>query len=187
MTVSLDEVRRVEAEADCLFDQGEVEEAVTELAAQVTALLGESNPLILAVMNGGVVFAGRLLPQLPFPLEVNSITATRYGGAISGGTIRWLLEPSAELRGRSVLIVDDVLDEGITLAEIIRYCHEQGAASVHTAVLVEKDLGKPKLAAPISSPCVPAIVTCSATAWITRDICATRPAFMPAKRFEKKR
>ncbi|BBL71238.1 hypoxanthine-guanine phosphoribosyltransferase [Methylogaea oryzae] len=144
MTVSLDEVRRVEAEADCLFDQGEVEEAVTELAAQVTALLGESNPLILAVMNGGVVFAGRLLPQLPFPLEVNSITATRYGGAISGGTIRWLLEPSAELRGRSVLIVDDVLDEGITLAEIIRYCHEQGAASVHTAVLVEKDLGKPK-------------------------------------------
>lgn len=144
MTVSLDEVRRVEAEADCLFSEGQVEQAIAELAARVSARLGDSNPLILAVMNGGIVFAGRLLPKLSFPLELNAITATRYGGAISGGAIRWLLEPSASLRGRSVLIVDDVLDEGVTLAEIIRYCHEKGAASVHTAVLVEKDLGRPK-------------------------------------------
>lgn len=144
MTVALEEVRRVEAEADCLFPEERVEQAIAALAEQVTERLGESNPLLLVVMNGGVVFAGRLLPKLHFPLEVNAITATRYNGATSGGLIRWLLEPSLPLRGRSVLVVDDVLDEGITLAEIIRYCHDQGAAAVYTAVLVQKDLGKPK-------------------------------------------
>lgn len=144
MTVSLDEIRRVEAQAACLFNETQVEQAIAALAQQITARLGESNPLLLPVMNGGVVFAGRLLPKLGFPLEVNAITATRYGGTTSGGDIRWLLEPSLPLQGRSVLIVDDVLDEGITLAEIIRYCHAKKAAAVYAAVLVEKDLGKPK-------------------------------------------
>jgi hypoxanthine phosphoribosyltransferase len=142
MTVDLAEIRRVEAEAECLFSEAQVEQAIAALAGQVGERLAESNPLLLAVMNGGVIFAGRLLPQLHFPLEVNAITATRYAGATSGGTLRWLLEPSLPLQGRNVLIVDDVLDEGITLAEIIRYCWDQGAASVLTAVLVEKDLGR---------------------------------------------
>lgn len=144
MTVSLDEIKRVEAEAECLYSETEVEQSIATLAAQITGRIGDSNPLVLAVMNGGVVFAGRLLPKLHFPLELNAITATRYGGTTSGGTIRWLLEPSISLQNRTVLIVDDVLDEGITLAEIIRYCHEHGATAVLTAVLVEKDLGKPK-------------------------------------------
>lgn len=144
MTVTLDEVRRVEAEAECLYAEAQVEQAIAALAEQVTSQLGDGNPLVLPVMNGGVIFTGRLLPKLGFPLEVNAIAATRYGGTTSGGVIRWLLEPSIALQGRSVLIVDDVLDEGITLAEIIRYCHAQSAQAVYAAVLVEKDLGKPK-------------------------------------------
>lgn len=144
MTVDLDEIRRVESSAECLYSQTEVELAIADLAAQVAARLADSNPLILAIMNGGVIFAGRLLPLLRFPLEMNAITATRYAGATSGGLIRWLLEPGTALSGRCVLVVDDVLDEGITLAEVIRYCHAKGAAAVYSAVLVEKDLGTTK-------------------------------------------
>lgn len=144
MTLNLDEIKRVEQEAECLYTQAAVDQAIAALAAQVTMRLGADHPLVLPIMNGSIIFAGRLLPLLRFPLEVNAIIATRYGGTTSGGVIRWLLEPSADLQGRSVLILDDVLDEGITLAEVIRYCHAKGAAAVYSAVLVEKDLGKAK-------------------------------------------
>lgn len=144
MTVDLTEVEQVMAEADCLYDETTVEQAVGRLADEITVSVGGSNPLVLAVMNGGVVFAGKLLPHLAFPLEVEAVVATRYGGATAGGSLSWRLRPTSSLAGRTVLIVDDVLDEGITLTEIIHSCRAEGAAEVYAAVLVEKELGRPK-------------------------------------------
>jgi hypoxanthine phosphoribosyltransferase len=144
MSVSLDEIRSVRARAERLCSPEEVERAIDRMAAALTARLGSSNPLVLTVLNGGVIFAGHLLSRLDFPLELDSLRASRYGGATRGSHIKWLVEPKTPLEGRSVLVVDDVLDEGVTLAEILAWCRARGAREVLSAVLVEKELGKPK-------------------------------------------
>ncbi|HUW38584.1 MAG TPA: hypoxanthine-guanine phosphoribosyltransferase [Rhodocyclaceae bacterium] len=130
--------------AEEVCSAAEVAAAVVRVAGEVTAQLAGSQPLVLAVMGGAVVFAGQLLPLLPFPLEFDYLHATRYDGATGGGALSWLVEPRTELAGRTLLVVDDILDEGITLAAIKARLLARGAAAVYTAVLVEKELGREK-------------------------------------------
>jgi len=138
MGTSTDEVKKVLFEAECLFDQEEVEAAITSMAREINSKLKGRNPLLLSVMNGAVVLAGKLLPQLNFPLEHDYIHVSRYRGETSGDKLNWLVKPHSSLAGRDILIVDDILDEGPTLKAIIQYCHEMGAEHVYSAVLVHK-------------------------------------------------
>lgn len=124
--------------AECLHDEATVRAAIVRLAREVSATLAGRNPLLLCPMTGGVVLAGQLLPQLDFPLEFDYVHATRYAGALSGGELTWKVIPSASLAGRHVLIVDDILDRGLTLAALVAFCQAEHAASVHTLVLVDK-------------------------------------------------
>ncbi|THF59417.1 hypoxanthine-guanine phosphoribosyltransferase [Pseudothauera rhizosphaerae] len=139
MAVDLQEIIRAREEADCLADEAAVEAALARLAVDVTARLQHSNPLVYVVMNGGLIFAGRLLPRLPFPLEVAYLHATRYGLATHGTLLDWRVRPTQDLRGRSVLVLDDILDEGYTLAAIVEHLRAEGAREVLTAVLVHKE------------------------------------------------
>ncbi len=138
----LEEIKQVEGEADLIYAQEQVEAALDRMALEITAHLGSSRPVVLTVLNGGIIFVGQLLTRLCFPLEIDSINASRYRGATSGGEIHWLLKPGLSLQGRAVLLADDVLDEGITLAALVEWCREQGAAEVYTAVLIDKQLGR---------------------------------------------
>ena len=132
------------AESDVVHSADAVQAALSRLADQIEARLAGRFPLVLGVMGGAVVFAGQLLPRLSFPLEFGAIEATRYGARIAGGDIEWRLAPREHVRGRTVLIVDDILDEGITLAAIVERVRAMGAADVHVAVFAEKDTGRPK-------------------------------------------
>jgi hypoxanthine phosphoribosyltransferase len=134
----LDEIRQVRTEADCLFSSAEVETALDRMATAIEARYRDSNPLVLCVMNGGLIVTGCLLLRLDFPLEQGYLHATRYRGKIRGSELHWLVAPEHELTARQVLIVDDILDEGYTLAAIVEYCRVAGAQSVATAVLAEK-------------------------------------------------
>ncbi len=138
MSISPEEVRTIQAEADCLYNQAQVEAAIRRMAAEITEQLSEHNPLVLTVMSGGLIPAGILLSQLDFPLHVDYIHASRYRGDTSGGDLHWRVAPRFDVAGRTVLIVDDILDEGLTLQAIIQWCREQGAEAVYSAVLVEK-------------------------------------------------
>ena len=140
----LEEIQRVEREAERLFSEAQVEAALDRLAIEITGRIGKSNPIVLTVLNGGIIFAGKLLTRLRFPLEIDSINASRYRGETSGGEIHWLLEPRLSLQGRTVLLLDDVLDEGITLAAIAAWCQQQGAAQVLVAALIDKQIGRPR-------------------------------------------
>jgi hypoxanthine phosphoribosyltransferase len=133
-----EEVRRVLAEADLLHAGPVVEAALDRMAHAITARLGDRCPLLLGVMIGGVVPLGCLLPRLDFPLEVDYLHATRYRGETTGREIHWRVRPSAPLAGRAVLVVDDILDEGVTLTAILEACRAGGAREVYSAVLVEK-------------------------------------------------
>ena len=139
MSIDLAEIRRVLAEADCLATADEVDAALDRMAEGIAARLADSNPLCYCVMNGGLVIAGRLLSRLPFPLEVAYLHATRYGHEPHGTTmLDWRVRPTQDLVGRTVLVIDDILDEGHTLEAIVAHCKEEGAAEVLTAVLVHK-------------------------------------------------
>jgi hypoxanthine phosphoribosyltransferase len=137
--MSPEEARRVLREADCLYSREAVEQAIDQLAATTAEVLGDSNPLVLGVMNGGVVLLGGLLTRWSFPMHLDYLHATRYRGATSGGDqLHWLARPATPLRNRTVVLVDDILDGGITLAGIGQYCREQGARDVVSIVLVNK-------------------------------------------------
>jgi hypoxanthine phosphoribosyltransferase len=128
----------VAARADCLVTAAEMDAALDRMAAALTAQLADKDPLVLCVMTGAVIVAGLLLPRLNFQLRVDYLHASRYQGATRGGELAWKHRPSAAIRGEHILVLDDILDEGITLAQVIHACHEDGAASVLSAVLVEK-------------------------------------------------
>ena len=136
MTVK--EANQVFSEADLLAGEADVTAAIGRLATEITEQLKEANPVLLCVMNGGLIFTGQLLTKLVFPLEVDYVHATRYGHQTKGASLDWTVRPRLDLQGRTVLLLDDILDEGVTLAAIADYCRQQGAAKVLMAVLVEK-------------------------------------------------
>lgn len=126
--------------ADCLFTRDQVEAALDSLAGQLNRDLAEGETLVLGVMNGALVPLGYLLPRLTFKLQLDYAQISRYGAQLRGGEVNWLHRPSRELAGRRVLVVDDILDRGLTLAELVRHCTQAGATQVLTAVLVRKHL-----------------------------------------------
>lgn len=138
------DARRILAEAELVHSAVAVAQAIDRLAAEITTRLEDADPLVLTVMNGAVVFAGQLLPKLAFPLACDYVHATRYGQAIVGGQVSWVSEPRTPVRGRTVLLLDDILDEGITLAAIRARLLAEGAAMCLVAVLTEKELGRAK-------------------------------------------
>ena len=136
--MTIEEANRVLAEADLLAGEAEVAEAISRVAGEITTQLSTSRPIAICVMNGGLIFTGQLLTLLRFPLEVKHVHATRYGHETEGAGLNWLVRPQRELNGRTVLLLDDILDEGVTLAAIADLCRQQGAREVVTAVLVDK-------------------------------------------------
>ncbi|HEX7030506.1 MAG TPA: hypoxanthine-guanine phosphoribosyltransferase [Gammaproteobacteria bacterium] len=141
--VDTEELKRVLAAADCLHDASAVQAAIGNLAAAVNAHFRDRRPLVLVVMNGGLVPAGWLLPKFDFLFELDYLHATRYRGNTVGDELEWLARPRKPLRDRDVLLVDDILDEGVTLRALVDFCREQGASSVRSAVLVQKRIGRP--------------------------------------------
>src|SRR3990167_5858183 len=131
-------IRDVLAKSTCIYSKTEVDAALDNMAHEISERLSHENPLFLCVVVGGIVPLGNLLPRLDFPLEVDYIHATRYQRKIVGTELVWKATPQSSLQNRTVVIVDDILDGGVTLAEIVKFCREKGAKEVLTAVLVEK-------------------------------------------------
>ena len=130
--------------SDPVSSAADVEVAIGRIAHEITARMRDAYPLVLVVMGGAIVFAGQLLPRLRFPLDLDYIHASRYGDAVTGGGIRWRVEPPAGVGGRAILVLDDILDGGQTMAAIRERLLALGAKSFSCAVLVEKILQKKK-------------------------------------------
>jgi hypoxanthine phosphoribosyltransferase len=138
MSITPQQAREVQARADRLHDAAAVEAALDRMAAQITAELRAADPIVITVMQGGIVPAGLLLPRLDFPLQIDYLHATRYSGNTRGGELHWIVRPTQPLRGRTVLLIDDIFDEGQTLTAIHRACVEAGVKRAYSAVLVSK-------------------------------------------------
>ncbi len=132
------------ADAEVIHDADAVQHALENVASAIRESLADKYPLVLCVMTGGVVFCGQLLTRLQFPLDFDYLHATRYGPETQGGKISWRTAPWTSVKGRSVLVVDDILDEGITLAAVKESLRRMGALEVLTAVFADKLNGKQK-------------------------------------------
>lgn len=125
--------------ADIIHDRAALDSAIARMAAEIDSDYAGAHPLYLPVMHGGMLFASLLALQIRTDLEFDYLHATRYRGNTRGAGLTWLRHPQVPLRGRRVLLVDDILDEGHTLKAVREACHAEGAEEVRIAVLARKD------------------------------------------------
>lgn len=138
------QVRALLQEAEPIRSADEVQVALHRVAREINAALAGKHPLVLSVMSGAVVFSGQLLPLLEFPLDFDYLDVSRYGNAQRGGELHWKVAPRENVRGRVVLVLDDILDEGGTLLAIRQRVLELGATACYSAVFADKENGREK-------------------------------------------
>lgn len=125
--------------SDLLFDEGDIDAAVARIAAEIREDYSADRPVYLTLMHGGMLFSSKLSLLVGIDLEFDYLHATRYRGALTGSGLAWLHRPATPLKGRRVLIADDILDEGHTMKAVRNWCEDQGAADVRIAVLCVKN------------------------------------------------
>jgi hypoxanthine phosphoribosyltransferase len=135
--ISRPSLKQALARAELLHDRVAIGQAIRRLGAEIGRDFAGQRPVYLTVLNGGLVFAGHLALEIGIDLEFDTAHLARYQGTF-GGELMWLKMPRAELRGKPVLIVDDILDEGRTLAALRHHCETAGATRVAIAVLARK-------------------------------------------------
>lgn len=132
------EASGVLAGADLLIDAAQLQAGYDRMAQQISQQMAELDPVVLCIMMGGMQATVEITKRLAFPLEIDYLHATRYCGDTHGGELMWKVSPSIDLADRHVLIIDDILDEGATLAATLDAIDAQGAASIRTAMLLQK-------------------------------------------------
>ncbi len=132
-------INDVYSKATCLYNREQVEAALDRMADEIHNELADKNPIFICVMIGGLIPMGNLITRLDFPLEMHYVHATRYRGDTRGRDLHWKVTPEAVFKDRTVVVVDDILDGGLTLAAILKYCKDEGAKEIYSAVLVEKE------------------------------------------------
>jgi hypoxanthine phosphoribosyltransferase len=140
----MQQARGILKQAELLYSADQVQAALHNVAQQINAKLSDKHPLILSVMGGAVVFTGQLLPLLDFPLDFDYVHVSRYGDARHGGAMQWKVKPHENVRGRIVLLLDDILDEGHTLSVLQEKVMELGADKCYSAVFADKQRGHSK-------------------------------------------
>ena len=144
MTPKLEDALR---DSEIIHDWDAIEDAIEEMADEIVEDYEDDAepPLFITVMHGGLHFAAQLsfaLGERGMDVQFDYLHATRYQGGTSGSRLAWLHRPATPMRGRSVILVDDILDEGHTLHAVQRWCEDQNAADVRIAVLTEKVHGR---------------------------------------------
>ena len=124
--------------ADLICSAEQVKAALDRMAAAINECLCDTDPLVLVVMNGALMPASELFLRMNFPLQISYLHVTRYRGDTAGGKINWVSRPNVPIAGRTILVVDDIFDEGTTLKAVVDELRENGAAHVYSAALVNK-------------------------------------------------
>ena len=136
-------LQQIVSQAKLLHSEVDIEDAIDNVARSITTELEHSNPIFICVLVGALILSGKLVEKLSFPLQLDYAHATRYGDDANGANnVNWLAKPSLPLSNRNIVLIDDVLDGGLTLAAIKEYCEQQNCKKVYTAVLLDKPSGR---------------------------------------------
>ena len=143
-SVTTDDIMQVRAHSDVLVSTAAVQLALDEMALRIARSCAQHDPLLLCVMNGGLFTTSEIARRCDFAMQMDYLQVSRYRSATSGGELHWLARPQVALAGRVVVVIDDILDRGNTLAEVLAWCRGEGAAEVLSAVLVDKRITAPR-------------------------------------------
>ena len=130
-----------------LLTESRIAERISEIGHEITAAYRGKDLTVVVMMNGAVIFAADLLRKIEIPLQVDSFAASSYENDKSTGSLKIRSSLKLPVRGRHVLLVDDILDTGFSMKNAVNYFREQGAASVKTCVLMDKDIPRTAFAA----------------------------------------
>lgn len=122
-----------------LFNREEVAAAVQKMADEINEYYGDQPIILISVLTGAIIPAAWLITKLKMPIQMDFVHATRYRGGLYGAELEYRVPPRLDLEGKHVLIVDDIFDEGNTLAAIKGSVEKRLAGSVKMASLVRKD------------------------------------------------
>ncbi|SBS36673.1 Hypoxanthine-guanine phosphoribosyltransferase [Marinomonas spartinae] len=138
MINKINDLNTILEQADCLVSEKQIDSALDKMGEQITKDLQDTFPLVICVMNGGLIPTAGILERLSFPLELDYVHATRYGMETEGTSLKWLSYPQTDIKDRDILIIDDIFDQGHTLKAIIEWFEQQGANKVYTATVINK-------------------------------------------------
>jgi hypoxanthine phosphoribosyltransferase len=140
MTKIINAKQAIEAlnNSDMLYSAEQIDKALERLALEISGRLQDTDPLVLVVMNGALMPASQLSLRMSFPFQISYLHATRYRGDTQGSTINWVARPNVPIQDRTILVIDDIFDEGTTLKAIIEEMKLLGAKKIYSAVLVNK-------------------------------------------------
>lgn len=136
--ISNQEIEKTLRNSECLISSIEVSAAYERLAAQLNLHYAGLNPIVMVVMNGGLIPAGQLLTHLTFYHRMHYIHATRYRDNEGTNELEWKYKPDVSLAGEHVLLIDDIFDEGITLKAVVQELSKENPASIDSCVLLNK-------------------------------------------------
>ncbi len=124
---------------EVLLSGEEVQARVAELGAQLAADYEGREPVLVSVLKGSIIFLADLVRAMPIPLSIDLMEVSSYGTSTeSSGQVRILKDLSTSIEGREVLVVEDIIDTGLTLNYLLRYLHEKGPASIRICCLLDK-------------------------------------------------
>jgi len=142
------QAKQILENAELIYSAEKIQQAIGQLAQCINnKLTGLEHPVVaLPVMNGGLILSGQLITRLSFPVEIDYCHATRYRNETTGSKLHWKVKPQNSLKGRTILVIDDIFDEGHTLKSVVDFCEFNGAAQVYSVVLIEKNHPRAKAA-----------------------------------------
>lgn len=118
--------------------EAEIKQRVKAVAEQISHDLGGKNPLLLAVLNGSFIFAADLMREMTIPCEISFVKLASYQGTTSTGKIKEVIGINEDLTGRTIVIVEDIVESGLTMKRMVESLGTRNPESVHICTLLLK-------------------------------------------------
>ena len=126
---------------EILLDEQDIKDIVKKVGAEITRDYADKNPLVIAVLRGAVVFMADIMRAIECPLSIDFMAVSSYGdGVKSSGVVRIVKDLDTKIEGRHVIIVEDVLDSGLTLSYLVRMLQSRNPTSIEIAAFLVKDI-----------------------------------------------
>jgi hypoxanthine phosphoribosyltransferase len=138
MNMNRSDLSKMLQQSRLVVSADEIDKTTTRMAAEIDARYETQVPLVICIMNGGLMLTANLMSKVKIHAKLDYLQTSRYRGNTRGGELHWRIEPQQSLEGRSVILVDDIFDEGHTLFNIVEYCKDHGASDVFSVVLLDK-------------------------------------------------
>lgn len=122
-----------------LFDENTIQKRIKEIGGQISDEYKDKNPILICILRGAAIFMSDLMRRMTIPMEIDFMSISSYGNSTqSSGVVRIRKDIDTDITGRHVIVVEDIVDSGLSLSYIIEYLNQHKPASVKTCVLLDK-------------------------------------------------